>query len=100
VNNQKILDNAPEGATHLQYCSDGIDICYLKIDQNFYFHDDKTWRKVSPLLTNIKSLSDIKRIAELEKERKDLIEEFSEAECMGDLAKIARNYGYIEGGEL
>jgi hypothetical protein len=33
-------------------------------------------------------------IAELEKERKDLIEEFAEAECMGDLAKIARNYGY------
>ena len=41
------------------------------------------------------------RIAEMEKEqikshnsRIQLIEEFAEAECMGDLAKIARNYGY------
>jgi uncharacterized protein (UPF0335 family) len=34
------------------------------------------------------------KIEELEKERKDLIEEFAGAECMGDLAKIARNYGY------
>jgi hypothetical protein len=33
--------------------------------------------------------------AELERSRKDLIEEFAEAECMGDLSKIARNYGYI-----
>ena len=33
-------------------------------------------------------------IAELELSRKELIEEFVEAECMGDLAKIARNYGY------
>ena len=36
------------------------------------------------------------KIAELERSRKDLIEEFAEAECMGDLAKIARNYGYVE----
>ena len=35
------------------------------------------------------------RIAELEASRKELIEEFAEAECMGDLGKIARNYGYI-----
>jgi hypothetical protein len=38
------------------------------------------------------------QIAELELSRKDLIEEFAEADCMGDLAKIARNYGYIEQG--
>jgi hypothetical protein len=36
------------------------------------------------------------RIAELELSHKDLIEEFAEASCMGDLAKIARNYGYEE----
>ena len=35
-----------------------------------------------------------KRITELEESRRDLIEEFAEAECMGDLAKIARNHGY------
>jgi hypothetical protein len=34
------------------------------------------------------------RIAELEKEREELIKEFAEAECMGDLAKITRQYGY------
>jgi hypothetical protein len=34
------------------------------------------------------------KIKELEQSRKDLIEEFAEAECMGDLAKIARNHGY------
>ena len=33
-------------------------------------------------------------IAELEKEREELIKEFAEAECMGDLAKITRQYGY------
>jgi len=39
------------------------------------------------------------KIAEFELSRKELIEEFAEAECMGDLAKIARNYGYEEQGE-
>ena len=34
------------------------------------------------------------KIAELEKERGELIKEFAEAECMGDLAKITRQYGY------
>ena len=34
------------------------------------------------------------RIKELEQDRKDLIEEFAEADCMGDLAKTARNHGY------
>jgi hypothetical protein len=38
----------------------------------------------------------LERIAELELSIKDLIEEFAEASCMGDLAKIARNYGYEE----
>ena len=35
-------------------------------------------------------------ISELELSRKDLIEEFAEAECLGEVAKIARNCGYIE----
>jgi hypothetical protein len=34
------------------------------------------------------------RIKELERNEKELIQEFAEAECMGDLAKIARNHGY------
>ena len=43
--------------------------------------------------------SAVERITELELSRKELIEEFAEAECMGDLAKIARNYGYQEQSE-
>ena len=35
-----------------------------------------------------------KATQEFELSRKDLIEEFAEAECMGDLEKIARNHGY------
>jgi hypothetical protein len=72
MNNKDILDNAPDGATHLQYCSDGVDVCYLKIGENFYFHDDKSWLKVSPILANISSIEDIKRIAELEEENERL----------------------------
>jgi ABC-type transporter Mla maintaining outer membrane lipid asymmetry ATPase subunit MlaF len=34
------------------------------------------------------------KLQELEKEREELIKEFAEAECMGDLAKITRQYGY------
>jgi hypothetical protein len=34
------------------------------------------------------------KLQELEKERDELIKEFAEAECMGDLAKITRQYGY------
>ena len=37
-----------------------------------------------------------KATQEFKLSRKELIEEFAEAECMGDLAKIARNYGYEE----
>jgi hypothetical protein len=35
-----------------------------------------------------------KRIAELEASRRDLIDELEEAECLGEVAKIARSYGY------
>jgi len=37
-----------------------------------------------------------KATQEFKLSRKDLIKEFAEAECMGDLAKIARNHGYEE----
>ena len=35
-------------------------------------------------------------IAELEKEKINLVGEFAEAECLGEVAKIARRSGYIE----
>ena len=52
--------------------------------------------KITPCVHSVQMQLDAanKRIAELELSRKELIEEFAEAECMGDLAKIARNYGY------
>ena len=34
------------------------------------------------------------RIAEIEADKIELIAEFAEASCMGDLGKIARNHGY------
>ena len=36
----------------------------------------------------------VKRIVELEKDKINLIEEFAEASCLGEVAKIARQYGY------
>lgn len=44
----------------------------------------------------VKYVDVMEHITELELSRKELIEEFAEAECMGDLAKIARNHGYEE----
>jgi hypothetical protein len=35
-----------------------------------------------------------KRIVELEEDKINLIEEFAEAECLGEVAKIARQHGY------
>ena len=35
-----------------------------------------------------------KSIVELEKDKINLIEEFAEAACLGEVAKIARQYGY------
>ena len=41
------------------------------------------------------------RIAEIEADKIELIAEFAEASCMGDLSKIARNHGYDQqAGEL
>ena len=37
-----------------------------------------------------------KRIVELEKDKINLIEEFAEAECLGEVAKISRQHGYEE----
>jgi hypothetical protein len=36
----------------------------------------------------------VERIVELEKDKINLIEEFAEAACLGEVAKIARQYGY------
>jgi hypothetical protein len=66
MNNQEILDNAPEGATHW----DGSQYYRYHKDNWFSFHgfewidanEDELYTACS-----IRSLSDIKRIVELEK---------------------------------
>ena len=65
MNNQEILDNAPEGATHI----DGGE--YLDATTASYWSLAKSkWCGVDELILqdDIRSLADIKRIVELEKE--------------------------------
>ena len=90
MTDQEILDNAPEGATHydsyeyMRHIHDGVWE---------YWSKAVGWEETVPE-SDTRSLADIKVIAEFELSRKELIEEFVYAESMGDLAKIARNYGY------
>ena len=63
MNNQDILDNAPEGATHID--GDG----YLDENNNSYWNITKgKWCGLCELTLegDIRSLEDIKRILELE----------------------------------
>jgi uncharacterized protein YqeY len=40
--------------------------------------------------------AEVAKNAELEKEIENLVGEFAEAECLGEVAKMARMYGYTE----
>lgn len=70
MNNEQILENAPKGATHV---SIKAIITYLKIDgKGTFWFDDGYWRLLTYACTNnIHSLSDLRRIVELEKELKN-----------------------------
>jgi hypothetical protein len=71
MNNQEIIDNAPEGATHI----DGTD--YLNADNNSYWNRKKSkWCSLCDLSLqdDMRSLADIKRIVELEKALNKLID--------------------------
>ena len=67
MNNQDIVDNAPEGATHI----DVIGQYWMR----FNGYRNKRWNKISmewmpsPNCNLARSLADIAKIAELEKER-------------------------------
>ena len=69
MNNQDIVDNAPEGATHI----DVIGQYWMR----FNGYRNKRWNKISmewmpsPNCNLARSLADIAKIAELEKERED-----------------------------
>jgi hypothetical protein len=63
MNNQEILDNAPDGATHVD-----INLNYIKTDNvgRFLVCSNNYWVPAKRLL--LRSLADIKRIAELEED--------------------------------
>ena len=64
MNNQKILDNAPEGATHVD--NEG-DYWLMHPDNQVETFMDGSWLYCNPQ-EPLRSLADIKHIAELEKE--------------------------------
>jgi hypothetical protein len=71
MNNQEIIDNAPECATHI----DGDE--YLDANSDSYWSSKKSkWCSLCELVLqdDIRSLSDIKRIVELEAEREWLFD--------------------------
>ena len=76
MNNAEILANAPEGATHESTC-DGFTI-YLSstgygwaCESEDYFDVNDVGKNPLNELADIRSLSDIKRITELEREREN-----------------------------
>jgi hypothetical protein len=83
MNKQEILDNAPEGATHVLYQS--INHIYIKfgvhIEGYMYCNHKKGWRVATHVFyLNLRSLADIERIVELEKALHELIDRASECD--------------------
>jgi hypothetical protein len=67
MNNQEIIDNAPDGATHFN--DDYVE--YLRASKNGYMEQDTSneeWDYQHSNHCRTRSLADIKRIVELEKE--------------------------------
>jgi hypothetical protein len=64
-----IIDNAPEGATHL----DDINTYWKVISEfDYYFHNGSQWDDSEPLENGTRSLSDIERIIELMEVESDI----------------------------
>ena len=71
MNNQEIIDNAPEGTTHTETLA-STRIYYLKKDTNgmgYSVYLTNEWRTSMAVSGFIRSLADIKRIVELENEK-------------------------------
>ena len=62
MTDQKILDNAPEGATHI----DHLFSYWLVKDRDAFNWHGTGWQLISSDAEDFRSLADIKRIAELE----------------------------------
>jgi hypothetical protein len=81
MNNQEIIDKAPKGATHTETLA-STRIYYLKKDANgmgYSVYLTNEWRTSMAVSGFIRSLADIKRIVELEKESDFLYEIACEA---------------------
>ena len=63
MTNQKILDNAPEGATHV----DHLQFYWMVQDRDAFNWQGAGWQLISSDAEDFRSLADIKRIVELEK---------------------------------
>ena len=65
MSNQEILDNAPEGATHV----DNFELYWMIQDRDSFNWQGQVngWLSMSSDTDEFRSLEDIKRIAELEK---------------------------------
>ncbi len=79
MTDQEILDNAPEGATHVEVLTDYKKTYYYKRSHKDYsnkfmyeVYQQDTWYICSEISGDFRSLADIKRIAELEVENKTL----------------------------
>ena len=66
MTDQEILDNAPEGATHVEEAEDGI--FYYRFGGGYASRHCGEWSRLSALNCFVRSLEDIRRIAELEEE--------------------------------
>jgi hypothetical protein len=71
MNNQEIIDNAPECATHV----DHLYLYWMVQDRDAFNWQGTGWQLISSDAEDFRSLADIKRIVELE----DLVEAYREA---------------------
>jgi hypothetical protein len=65
MKDQDILYNAPDGATHVETADDGI-FYYKKGEVGYSSLHVGEWCRLSALTCYVRSLSDIRKIAELE----------------------------------
>jgi hypothetical protein len=87
MNNQEIIDNAPECATHV----DHLYLYWMVQDRDAFNWQGTGWQLISSDAEDFRSLADIKRIVELE----DLLKKFRPCDEDGD----GWDFVYDEGSE-
>ena len=95
MTDQEIIENAPKGATHIDveydFCKDGY----------FFDYPSKQWIP-SEFIVESRALTDIRRIAELEKERIKLLRCLLDIsnECIGEITMNYRVDSEYIGGRI